>query len=168
MPVQVSNEREKKEIYIKILVQVSRLLFAMCRVHPIYCNSIFFPISRKRFLRQPRPSQPNKETDTVAAPLFFVSEFRIPEKYLFTSGDDGKLLHFRDFSDDDEFPILMVCPQRKSHNPLQWHAICAFVSMDEKRKMCAVLSHAHGIRFSVRLIHPVASSSSSVHSVCCV
>lgn len=59
--------------------------------------------------------------------------------YLFTSGDDGKLLHFRDLSEDDEFPII-ICWIRNSHNPSQWQLICTFNLLNEYENEIVVLS----------------------------
>lgn len=64
-----------------------------------------------------------KPMRNFAAPFFLKNGSKGEKIYLFTSGDDGKLLHFLDLSEDDEFPIILVrvigLRKRKSHNSSQ-------------------------------------------------
>lgn len=143
----------------------------ICKVHQIYFSFDFSKMisstAASIATKQRDDFSQAQNADTVTAPLY-LQRISNSKKYLFTSGDDGKLLHFRDFSDEDEFPILMIpVHNAKSHNPLQWHAICANRFDGRKTENGVLFFLMHGIRFSVRLIHPVASLSlsSREHSV---
>lgn len=67
------------------------------------------------------------------------------DEYLFTSGDDGRLLHFLDLSEDDEFPIVIICRIRKSHNPIQWRPICALILDGRQTKRFCSFSCTMGL-----------------------
>lgn len=138
---------------LKILVCIDYRQLHASQASDLFHFKNLFPF--KWFLRR-RLSAPQRESTQILNRCeillhLFPQKWKPKgKKYLFTSGDDGKLLHFLDLSEDDEFPIILIWVigprKRKSHNSSQWHNCLRIHSDRSPRKCCSFSCTGLGFR----------------------